>query len=425
LSLPNLNVINVFRKWLGQFVATPLYTNAFYLMSNYALMSLLGFFFWMIVARFYSESEVGFSAAIISAISLLATISVVGLNSSLIHFLPQVQKPSGFINSCFTLGAIVSLAVAGIFLAGLDIWSPSLSFIKEDAIFTSAFVLFTLAWTLSILMEATFIAKRQARFVLYKNTIFSLLKLPLPIVLILFFHAFGIVASWGVAIGIALAFCLFLFLPRIEESYRPVPILSVGLLVQLWRYSGGNYLANLLTQAPTWILPLMVVNLVGAKQNAYFYVAWMIASLTYAIPGGVGSSLFAESSHFRDKLRENAIKSLKFTFTLLVPAVLLLVLAGRWFLLAFGESYSANAWYLLQVLAVSALPIGVIGIYTAILRVTGRLRELIIIEGLPALVVLLASFFVIPLIGIVGIGYIWLGVQLAVALYILLARRLI
>ncbi len=434
MKLPDHSIVDTFREIINivtsreklkQFLTTPLYSNAFYLILNYAVMSFLGFFFWMVVARFYTEFEVGFSAAIISAISLLAAISVFGLNSSLIRFLPQASKPAEFINSCFTLGGLISLVVAGVFLAGLEIWSPNLSFIKENVIFTLAFIAFTLAWTLSALVDATFIARRGARFVLYKNTIFSLVKIPLPVILILFFHTFGIVASWGVAISIALAVSFFLFLRRVQKSYRPVPSLNLNLIKRVGQYSGGNYLANLLLQAPAWIMPLVVLNLMGAKQNAYFYVTWMIASLLFAIPSGVASSLFVEGSHFKERFKENVIKSLKFTFLLLIPAVVLLVLVGKWLLLAFGQSYSANAWQLLQILVISGLPIGIIRIYISVLRVTHRLGELMVIEGLMAVIILVGSFLIIPSTGIIGIGYVFVGVQTAVAIYILSARRLI
>ena len=66
-----LNVITS-RQRLRQVANTPLYRNAFYLMLNMSIISLLGLFFWMIAARFYTEAEVGVSSAIISAISLLA-----------------------------------------------------------------------------------------------------------------------------------------------------------------------------------------------------------------------------------------------------------------------------------------------------------------------------------------------------------------
>ena len=148
----------------------------------------------------------------------------------------------------------------------------------------------------------------------------------------------------------------------------------------------------------------------------------MIAALLSAIPLAISQSLFAEGSHFEDRLRENVMKSLKFTFLLLIPAVIVIMLVGKWLLLAFGASYSTNALRLLQILAISSLPLAVNYIYTGILRVRGRIKELATIRAFIALYVLLTSYFIIPLIGIVGIGYAWLGAQAVVAIYVLLRR---
>jgi len=394
-------------------------------MLNTAVMAFCGFFFWMVVARFYTEAVVGFSSAIISAIKLIAIMSLVGLNTSLIRFLHQADKPQELMNTCYTLSGLVSLVVASIFIAGLGFWSPALAFVRQNAIFTAVFIIFVLLWTLSSLVDSTFIAKRRVGFVLSKNTIHSVLKIPLPILFVLFFRTFGIVASWGIAMAIALAVSLFLFLPRVQNPYKPVPTLRPGLIRDMWRYSAGNYLANLLSSSPRFILPLIVVNLLGAEQNAYFYIAWMIASLLSAIPAAVSQSLFAEGSHFENKLRENVVKSLKFSFLLLVPAVIVLILVGKWLLLAFGQSYSLNALELLWILSLSSLPLAINHIYTSILRVEGRLKELMVIWGFIALSVLLASYLIMPAAGIMGIGYAWLGAQAAVAIYILASRKLL
>jgi len=411
------------REKLKQTATTPLYSNAFYLMLNTGVTSFLGFFFWMIVARFYTEAEVGFSSAIISAISLLAIISLVGLNVSLVRFLPHSDKPPEFINSCYTLSGLISLVIAGICVAGVGFWSPALAFVKQNAVFTTAFVVFALLWTLSSLVDSTFVARRRAGFVLSKNTIYSVLKLPLPILFVPFFHTFGIVVSWGIALAVALAVSIFMFLPKVQDSYKPVPTLKLSLFKDMWRYSGGNYLANLFMACPAFILPLMVVNILSAEQNAYFYIGWMIAGLLFAIPAAISTSLFAEGSHFEDKLKENVTKSVKFTYLLLVPAVIVLVLVGKWLLLAFGQNYSANALHLLWVLSLSSLPLALSYIYTGILLVTGRIKELIAIWGFIALGTLLASYLVMPVTGIVGIGYAWLGAHTIVAIYVL-ARRL-
>ncbi len=388
-------------------------------MVNSVVVSLSSFFFWMVAARFYTASEVGYSSAIISAATLVFALSLLGFDYSLIRFLPRAEKPQELINSCFTLSSLTSLAIAGIFLASVGFWSPALAFIKGNAIFSTTFIILTLILALSHLVSTTFAAKRRAGFVLLQCSIHSILKIPLPILFVLFFHAFGIVASWGIAMGVSLAVSLFVFLPKIQNDYKPIPTLKLKLIKGMWQYSGANYLAHLFAAVPFVVLPIMVVNLLGPEQNAYFYIAWMIATLLLAIPGAISTSLFAEGSHFKDKLRENVIKSLKFTFLLLVPAIILLILVGKWLLLAFGPSYSANAVYLLWILIISSLPLGINYIYTTILRVTDRIKELVVIWGFIAVAVLVVSYLIMPATGIIGIGYAWLGAHSVVTIYVL------
>ncbi len=407
------------RQRLKQFLATPLYRNAIYLIVNTVVVGLLSLLFWMVVARFYTETTVGYSVAIISAASLIATLSLLGFNASLVRFLPQAEKPQELINSCLTLCGLTSLVVAGIFLASVEFWSPALALIKENTIFSATFIILVLILTLSILVGNVFIARRKAGFVLCHNTIASFIKVLLPIPFVLLLHSFGIVGSWGVAFGISLFVSLFIFMPKVQRHYKPIPILKLNLIKDIWSYSSGNYLVYLFMATPILALPIIVINLLGAEQNAYFYIAWTIATALSAIPNGIALSLFAEGSHFEDKLRENTIKALKFTFLLLIPAVILLVLGGKWLLLAFGQNYSANALYLLWVLAISSLPLSITLIYTSILRVTNRIKELVAIWGFVTIGVLVVSYLVIPTTGIIGISYAWLGAHCIVTIYVL------
>jgi len=408
------------KEKLKQVFSVPLYTNTVYLAANTAVTAVLGLFFWMVVARFYTKAEVGSASAIIASISLIALFSRLGLDFSLIRFLPHAERPEELINSCFTISGLTSLVVAGIFIAGLHFWSPALSFITKKAVFSLAFLVFALVWTLSWPINATFVAKRKAQFVLFKNTIFSLLKIFLSIIFALFFRTFGIVSSWGVAIMIALAVSFFLFLPKVQNPYKPKPTLKLSLIKDIWKYSTGNYLACLFEVAPALVLPIMVVNLLGAADNAYFYIAWMVAALLFAIPSGACQSLFAEGSQFKERLGENVVKSFKFTYSLLVPSVLLFIFLGDWLLGLFGTGYSANSLRLLQLLSLSSLLYAVNSIYLTTLRVKGQIRELVVIVVFVALSILLTSYFLIPTTGIIGAGYAWLGAQGAVTIYALL-----
>ena len=97
--------------------------------------------------------------------------------------------------------------------------------------------------------------------------------------------------------------------------------------------------------------------------------------------------------------------------------------AGKWLLLIFGESYSSNAQTLLMILALSSMFTGVNNIYYTVLRVRGRIRELTALRAVVALVVLTVSGLIVTRVGIVGIGYAWIGMQAMVSIYIILKVR--
>ena len=408
---------------LNSHLRDPLYRNSLFLMANTLVTTGLGFFFWMVVARYYTELEVGLASAIISALHLLGIISTLGLNVALIRFISKADDPAKMINSCLAATGVAALIVTAVFIAGVDVWSPVTSFVRQNTIFLVAFFAFAVAWSLSGILDAVFIAKRRAEFTLIKNTIFSLLKIPLPIILVGYFHAFGIVSSWGIAAGIAVIASLLLFLPWIQRGYRPVPRLHLGIIRAIWRYSAGNYLAHILSAIPSLVLPIIIVNLLSPEQNAYFYVAWMISGLVLAIPFAVSQSLFAEASHFDEDLQANARRSLKLIVLLLIPAIAIVALAGKWLLLLFGQSYSSNALTLLWILASSSLFAGVNSVYYSVLRVRGNIRELVALHFVMAFVVLITSVLVMPSLGIVGIGYACIGAQALVSLYVLSTFR--
>jgi O-antigen/teichoic acid export membrane protein len=389
-------------------------------MANTLLTTGAGFVFWVVAARFYSDADVGLAASVISAIFLLGAFSRMGLDYALIRFLPKAERPVDLVNTGFSLSGVVALAMAAIFIAGLALWSPALMFIREHVGLSVGLALFVLFSTLMELMDSVFIANRRAEFVLWKNAILSAIRIPLPIALVSLLHGFGIVTAWGIAALVALASSFCLFLRRVQQRYRPAPRLDLGTIKLVWRYSAGNYAADLLNAAPGLVLPIIVVNVVGAEPNAYFYVAWMMAGLLFAIPRAVSMSLFAEGSHFETRLWRNVVRSLRFTFLLLVPGVVILFLAGKWGLLLFGASYAANGLKLLWVLGVSSVFLGINEAYYSILRVEGRIRELVVVLAFVAAATLAGSYFIIPGAGIIGIGYAWLAAQGAVAIYALI-----
>ncbi len=407
------------QKYLSAQFRIPLYTNAFYLMLNSVVVSLLGFVFWIIVARFYAAADVGLVAAIIAAVGLLASLSSLGLGFGLIRFLPGAKdKAIPMINSAFTIAGLASLVAALIFLAGLGFWSPALIFIRQHPIFLASFILFTIAFTLSGLLGQVFIAKRCAKFTFIQGVITGALKIPIPIILAAFFGAFGIFASTGIAVSVAVLVAMLWLLPRVQKGYIPLPTIHKQVIKDIAHYSLGNYLANLLWGLPSMIFPLMVVNTLGAEMNAYFYIAWAIAAVLFVIPASVSTSLFVEGSYERSLLRVNTLKSLRLSFLILLPAILLIFVIGDKLLLLFGHAYSQSATTLLWLLALSAFPLTVNYIFLSIKRVQKDIRSIIIISTAITVITLGLTYFLMGKMGILGIGVGWTVGQTMIAIVV-------
>lgn len=396
-----------------------LYSNATYLMLTTIVTSGLGFFFWVIVARFYTVEDVGLATTIISSMMLIATLSVLGFDIGLIRFLPQadLEKSKRMINSCLSISGILSISLVVIFLLGLDFLSPKLLFIRESASFISLFALFTFIWSLSMLVDGIFISQRTAKYVFARSAIFSILKLSVPI-LVVTLGAFGIFFSWGISALVAFLIAIFYLLPKIILGYRPRFSVNKKIIDHMIHFSFGNYVANLLGNLPLLVLPLMITNFLFPNITAYFYISWMISNLLFMIPIAISYSLLAEVSNDEGKFEENLRKAIKFAYLLVIPGIILLFILGDKLLLLFGEEYAENAFSALRIFAISGVFYTVNVIYITIKNIQKRVGTVITVNALIAFFTLSLSYLLLDRIGLEGIAIAWLLSQISVIVMI-------
>ena len=417
------------REALNQHLRIPLYQNAYYLIASSAVSTALGVIFWIIVARLYTRAEVGLSTALIAATSLVALFSGLGLSFGLIRFLPGAGEGSTrMINSCLTLGGLTSVAASVIFIAGLHFWSPALLFLYEQPMYVAVFVAFTLIWALYSLLGNVFVALRTAKFAFLMQTIAAVAKIFMVIVFATLPGFFGIYGSMGLAITVGIVIGVLWFLPRLQSGYFPIPSMCRQVVNKLVPYSLGNYSTALLWSAPNFLLPLLVVNILGPESNAYFYASWIITSAIFVVPSAVSTSLFVESSHEEHLLLVTAKKALKVDFLILVPVIGMVFALGNKLLLLFGEAYSQNATTLLWILVLSAIPVSINSVYLTVQRVRKNIKRLMALSALVACLSLGLSCLLMLRMGLPGIGAGWLIGQSLVAggviLFVVRVKRL-
>src|SRR5207237_9222735 len=81
----------------------------------------------------------------------------------------------------------------------------------------------------------------------------------------------------------------------------------------------------------------------GPKNAAYFYVALIVASLLYIIPGAAFTSFYAEASQTNTDRRRGERQAILFSLLLLIPAIGGMWLFSDWISRFFGaRSYAAG-----------------------------------------------------------------------------------
>jgi O-antigen/teichoic acid export membrane protein len=403
-------------KGFKAFFNVSLYRNASYLMLNNIIMQATGFFFWMAAARLYSAEAVGLSSAVISAMLLLSTLSYMGMDYSLIRFLPGAgSKASDMINTCFTIGGVTSIVLALVFMAGLNLWSPALVSIRQNPLFLTVFVVSIVATIINNFAQQCFVANRQARYALSRGLVFSISRF-IPLVLFAsFYKSFGVSTAWGIAILLA-AVISMVSLSKVVPGYHPVLMVKREAVKKMVGFSFANYFSSLFMAMPTLVLPIMVINRLGAEQNAYFYISWSMNLVLAVISTSLSTSLFAEGSHDENRLRQEVTRSIKLTMLILVPAVVIVLTLGDKMLLLFGSAYSDNGTDLLRLLALGSLMYPINLIYFTMKRVKMQMKIVLILSIFISVSTLGLSWVLLPRMGIEGVGVAWLAGQGIIAL---------
>jgi exosortase/archaeosortase family protein len=397
-----------------------LYRNSIYLMLNTLVMAVLGFVFWIVASRIYPTADIGLATAIISVGGLITSFSLLGLNTGLIRYLPTAENKDKKINTSFTLVAIVTIIISSIFLLLVKVISPRLVFIHDNIILAFVFIIFMIFISFSSLMDSIFIAYRNTKFVLLDNTIFCVLKVLLLFVFV-WLGAYGIFSSY--MIGMIVGFLVVFVILMARFNYKPKFAFYDSIIRKIGGYSFGNYVAGFIGGLPTVILPLLILNKLGAESSAYYYMAMMVATLLFAVPSATSNSLFAEGSHDEKNMKGQIRKAVKINALLLIPGILIFVFLGQYVLLAFGKQYSIEGFRFLQLLALSGVFVGVNSVFGTLLKVKKRVKSLIVVSIFSAVLILGGSYLLIGR-GLLGIGYAWIfGQAIVSAVYLLIWRR--
>ncbi|MEE4422867.1 lipopolysaccharide biosynthesis protein [Streptomyces bugieae] len=390
----------------GRAPGSPLFRNAYALMLNTGVSGLLGLGFWLVAARYYSESAVGQGSAAIAAMKLLAGLTAVTLTGALARFLPVAGRTTGrLVRHTYTGSAVlVALAATG-FLLTLDLWGPSYHFL-HGPLAGLGFVVAVVAWSVLTLQDGVLTGLRSASWVPAGNLAFSTVKLGLLVVLAAAFPTAGVFVSWVAAIAVSvlpLGWLVFRrLIPRhVRVTRRTARPPSPG---ELARFLAGDSTGSLFSLAVVYLVPVLVAAQVDAADNAYFYITTTIGGTVNLLALNMGASLTVEGAHDPAELARHTRAALRRMARIMLPVCLGLFLFAPWILGVFGPGYARAATPLLRWYAVGAALRVAMEVHFAVLRARSRTSGLAALQGLLCVLVLGLTLMLLPHRGLTGAG---------------------
>jgi O-antigen/teichoic acid export membrane protein len=364
------------RRLAGLVSADQMIRNSLYLVLSAGLQAVLGFGFWIATVRLFSASDVGRGSSLISAAVTVSYLALLGLNSAFVRYLPTARDPDELITAGL-MAVVLSGSVAGLaYVLLIPVIAPRLDAVVHHPLMALGFVLLTSVGAVNVLTDSVFIAARKTAYnALVDGGIGGLAKLGF-VVLLAGTGSYGLFcasASAYVAAAVASVILIFAVLAHRPSLHRPLQALR-----PVFQFSGASYAGSVGNLLPTLVVPLIVLDRLGAPAAGYYFVAFQVANLLYSASFAVEQTFLAEGSQAGADLRDILRRSIRVLAGLCLPASLALVAVAHWLLLIFGPGYSRHGTPPLILLAAAALPLAVNNWLQSLLRLLGNLRAVVL-----------------------------------------------
>ncbi len=334
-----------------------------------------GFFFWIICTRIFTPDEVGIGTTLISSMSLISFISLLGFNSTFVRFLPNSKNRSSDINTGSILVTCTALFISIIYVLLIPYITPKLGLIHSNIWYSICFIIMVALSSLGSLTDSIFIAYRSAQYSLITNgLIMSGSRLILPLVFA-GIGAYGVFTASGLAVSIGMMAGVMFLIHKF--NFRPNLIIDTIFLKKVFHYSFTNYIGTLLSIIPTFILPIIIIHNLGPSAAGYYYLAFMIINLLYAVSASISSSLFAEGSYGEDMLKVLLKRSVTILVIILVPASIILAMFGPFILQIFGKSYSNGGSSVIVMLSLGSPFVAIYNLSGALLKIRQQMYSVL------------------------------------------------
>jgi len=365
--------------------------------------AVLGVVFWVIAAHRYSPRAVGNGSAEIAAMTLLATV---------VQFAPMLifnrflYRSGTMAPRVVRLGYLFAIIAAGGLSSLFLLFTGPHPYILGGVVPKFTFIGAVMLWVVFTIEDAVLVGLREMKWIPLENTIFSLLKLGLLVVVAAPLPKTGVFDAWIAPLLVVIVPINWLIFRRLlpqhvarADGQQAFPE-SRALRRQILGEYGGSLMFIALGSVPS----LLVVRELGPKAAAYFQTPWLVGTSIDFLLWTLASALVSEVNARPDHGPESVRRMIRYTVRFGLPLLAVAALVAPFGLRILGPVYAGHGTRLLLWLLASSPFMALNVLYITFARLGRRVRRIFLIQFSIALLVLSLMISFLPTLGETGAG---------------------
>ncbi|MEU7617691.1 hypothetical protein AB0B27_16595 [Micromonospora rifamycinica] len=370
---------------------------AFALMSSTVASAALGFVFWLVAARWFPPERVGWAAAAISSMALLAGLAQLNLTSLFARFLPAAGARS---RRLILAGYAASAAMAVLLTAGFLGLGLLSGVIGSQPVEVLAFVAAVVASAIFFIQDGVLAALRRPGLVPVKNVLASAGKLALLPLLAGTAAGYGLLLAWTVPMLVTMLAVNWWILTRLAPAQRTATSPRLARR-EMFSFASAEYVNGTINNTLAFLPPVLVVSLLGPVPSAYFHLPWVIGVAGTTVLWNVVTSFVVQaSSDGEGRIRAHIDRAVLLVALVTGLAMVTLVAAATPLLGLLGPDYAANGADALRLIGLSLPFTGVVLLYAAFAMMEKRMWRMVLVQSIGAVICLGGTVLGLPRFGI-------------------------
>lgn len=330
----------------------------------------LGFVYWLVATRFVGAAVIGDGAAVVGIVSVVGSIFGLGISSGMTRMVGRALGRGETDSVSVHLFSSLALSVALSLVAAVLVYALGGLFSIPDFQIPYVAALIPLYSSLPVL-TAYYNARLRTGVIAASSMVASVLRLGIGALFLYLGWSFvGVMAAYFVSYA-AQNVGMILALRRDVVAPRPPSARSAAEAV---RTGFPSWLPSLVATAGSWFGVLGVYGVSGNLEAGTYYVAFVIASIVFALPLSLLGLMFPVLSGMEDGRKRATNRAVLLTSAVVAPLAAAVIAYPSVPLSLLGPEYvgsSAALQILLLAAFVSPIPSG----FNSLIYAYGRYRD--------------------------------------------------